>query len=199
MPDDLPLWIAIGAAALAALALCLALASLLRVRKARAEQRVLLPDGAREDLVGRQAALHRAVDGIERGLGELQELTREQLEITQVALESALRFQGLVRYDAYSEMGGQQSWSIALLDAHGSGAVISCLHARDHARVYMKEVSEGVAAQRLSPEEQRALALARGEREPRPRADDTGQMPAIEQVQVADDAAGSVDTRQEPT
>ena len=56
----------------------------------------------------------------------------------------------------------------ALLDARRDGAVISCLHARDHARVYLKEVAEGVAGQRLSPEEQRAMALALGA--PRPQA-----------------------------
>ena len=164
MPDDLALWIAVGAGAVAVIALALAAATMVRLHRVRAEQRVLLPDGAREDLISRQAALQRAVDTVERGIRDLDDVTRRQLEATQVGLESSLRFQGLVRYDAYSEMGGQQSWSIALLDAHGTGAVISCLHARDHARIYMKEVDAGVAGQRLSPEEDRALRIARGDR-----------------------------------
>ena len=46
-----------------------------------------------------------------------------------------------------------------------SGAVVSCLHARDHARVYLKELTDGIPSQRLSPEERRAVALALG-REP---------------------------------
>ena len=163
MPDDLALWIAVGAGAVAVIALALAAATMVRLHRVRAEQRVLLPDGAREDLISRQAALQRAVDTVERGIRDLDDVTRRQLEATQVGLESSLRFQGLVRYDAYSEMGGQQSWSIALLDAHGTGAVISCLHARDHARIYMKEVDAGVAGQRLSPEEDRALRIARGD------------------------------------
>ena len=59
-------------------------------------------------------------------------------------------------------MGGSQSWSIALLDDSANGTVISCLHARDHARVYLKEVVGGRSAQRLSPEEERAITLATG-------------------------------------
>jgi len=164
VPDDLALWIAAAAGVVAVIAVALGTVTMVRLHRVRAEQRVLLPDGAREDLISRQAALQRAVDTVERGIRDLDEVTRMQLEATQVGLESALRFQGLVRYDAYSEMGGQQSWSIALLDAHGTGAVISCLHARDHARIYMKEVEAGVAGQRLSPEEERALLIARGER-----------------------------------
>jgi hypothetical protein len=69
----------------------------------------------------------------------------------------------MVRYDAYRDMGGQQSWSIALLDGNRTGAIVTSLHARDHARVYLKELAGGVSEQRLSPEEERAVALALGE------------------------------------
>lgn len=184
MPEDIALYVAVGAAAVALLALALALVGWMRLRRVRSEQRVLLPDGARDDLIARQAALQRAVDGIDRGLRDLQALTGEQLSTTHDELRSALRFQGLVRYDAYSEMGGQQSWSIALLDARRDGAVISCLHARDHARVYLKEVASGVAGQRLSPEEQRAMALALGAPPPeRPAAESpAAEAPAAEGV-----------------
>jgi hypothetical protein len=66
-------------------------------------------------------------------------------------------------------MGGQQSWSIALLDANQNGAVVTSLHARDHARVYLKEMALGTPSQRLSPEEERAVALALGRPSPPPR------------------------------
>jgi hypothetical protein len=84
-------------------------------------------------------------------------------EHTDAGLRGALRFQGIVRYDAYQDMGGQQSWSMAILNANGEGAVITSLHARDHARVYLKEIVGGAPLQRLSPEEERALAAARAE------------------------------------
>jgi len=85
-----------------------------------------------------------------------------QGEVTERSLRSALRFQGMVRYDAYRDMGGSQSWSIALIDGNNTGAVVTSLHARDHARVYLKELVEGTPGQRLSPEETRAVGLATG-------------------------------------
>lgn len=166
MVDDVAHLAGVIGAGVAVVALVLAIVALVRLRRVRADQRILLPDGARADLANRQATLQRAVDAVEAGLRELEEITRTQAERTESELASSLRFQGLVRYDAYTEMGGRQSWSIALLDGHGTGAVISCLHARDHARVYMKEIVEGVAGQRLSPEEERAIAIARGTEAP---------------------------------
>ena len=77
----------------------------------------------------------------------------------------------MVRYDAYRDMGGQQSWSIALIDGNNTGAVVTSLHARDHARVYLKELVEGVPGQRLSPEETRAVGLAAGAPPRPPRAE----------------------------
>lgn len=166
MVDDLAHLAGAVAAGVAIVALALAIVALVRLRRVRADQRILLPDGARADLANRQATLQRAVDAVEAGLRDLEEITRAQAARTESELETSLRFQGLVRYDAYTEMGGRQSWSIALLDGRGTGAVISCLHARDHARVYMKEIVEGVAGQRLSPEEERAIAIARGTEPP---------------------------------
>jgi hypothetical protein len=133
-----------------------------QVRSLRRDQRVLLPEGTSEDLAGRQAELARSVAKVESGLADLEALVGANASRTDAELANALRFRGLVRYDAYAEMGGSQSWSIALLDEHGTGAVISCLHARDHARIYLKEVVEGASGQRLSPEEQRSIAGALG-------------------------------------
>jgi hypothetical protein len=136
------------------------------LRRARAAQRALLPDGTSASLVDRQAHLQRAMDRLEQGLEDLQALVERQGEVTERDLRTALRFQGLVRYDAYRDMGGQQSWSIALLDGTRSGSVVTSLHARDHARVYLKQLAGGVPSQRLSPEEERAVALALGHAPP---------------------------------
>jgi hypothetical protein len=69
-------------------------------------------------------------------------------------------FHGLVRYDAYNEMSGRQSTSIALLDSRGSGIVISSIHHRDQARLYAKQVVSGRAELELSPEEEEAMRAA---------------------------------------
>ncbi len=155
---EVSVWVAVaaGVPGLIALIGCALLWGSLR--RARAAQRVLLPDGASAGLVDRQAALQRAQARLEEGLHDLEALVERQGEVTEASLRTSLRFQGMVRYDAYRDMGGQQSWSIALLDANQSGAVVTSLHARDHARVYLKEMAEGTPSQRLSPEEERAVA-----------------------------------------
>jgi Protein of unknown function (DUF4446) len=156
------LLVAVAAGAGAVLALAGVLALWIAFRRLRSAQQVLLPEGATAGLVDRQASLQRAVTRVEQGLSDLQSLVERQGEVTERSLATALRFQGLVRYDAYRDMGGSQSWSIALIDGHGTGAVVTCLHARDHARMYMKELEEGTPSQRLSPEEEKAVALATG-------------------------------------
>jgi hypothetical protein len=158
------LLVAVAAGAGAVLALAGVLALWVAFRRLRAAQQVLLPDGATAGLTDRQASLQRAVARVEQGLSDLQSLVERQGEVTERSLATALRFQGLVRYDAYRDMGGSQSWSIALIDGNGTGAVVTCLHARDHARMYMKELEEGTPSQRLSPEEETAVAMATGRR-----------------------------------
>jgi uncharacterized protein DUF4446 len=166
--DSVALWVALVVAAPGALALIAAIALWMSLRRTRAAQRTLLPDGAKVSLVDRQASLQRAMERLEEAVHDLQSLVEHQAGATERALRSALRFQGMVRYDAYRDMGGQQSWSVALLDGTRTGAVVSSLHARDHARVYLKEMTAGVPGQRLSPEEERAVALALGEPLPGP-------------------------------
>ena len=67
-----------------------------------------------------------------------------------------------MRYDAYNEMSGHQSSSIALLDAHRSGIVVSSILHRDQARIYVKQVQDGEGELELSPEEREAIELAIG-------------------------------------
>jgi hypothetical protein len=65
-----------------------------------------------------------------------------------------------VRYDAYEDVGGQQSASLAFLDAARSGVVITAIQGRDYARIYVKELDRGRAPIALSPEEQDAVERA---------------------------------------
>lgn len=63
----------------------------------------------------------------------------------------------VVRYDAFSYMGGDQSFSLAILDAHGTGAVISAINGRSDTRVYAKPIRNGASDAPLSAEEQQAI------------------------------------------
>jgi hypothetical protein len=75
-------------------------------------------------------------------------------------LDGAVAYRALVRYDAYGEMSGRQSTSIALLDATRSGVILSSIHHRDQARLYAKQVHNGQGELELSPEESEAIRTA---------------------------------------
>ena len=148
-------WIAVGAGAVALASMLLALWALAAVRRARAAQRVLLA-GDRADLVdfavslqGRIDDLHRAVDEVAAGLARVDR-----------RVDGVLANTSIVRYDAYPGTGGQQSASVALLDAERSGIVLSAIQGRDYARVYLKELDHGRAPVALSPEELDAVERA---------------------------------------
>jgi hypothetical protein len=79
----------------------------------------------------------------------------------QEGVRTSLRRIGLVRYDAFEQIGGHQSFSLALLDDQSTGLVFTALVSRQDARVYAKTVVGGVSEQRLTPEEASAVADAR--------------------------------------
>ena len=73
----------------------------------------------------------------------------------------ALRHLAVVRYDAFGDMGGHLSWSLALLDDAGDGVVLTSIHGRSDARTYAKNVTAWTSQQQLSPEEEEAISHAR--------------------------------------
>jgi hypothetical protein len=151
--------LAIAAAAIAVLALlgCLALA--LSLRRLRVAQRVVLGQGE-QDLVAHAAGLQRGFEDLREYVGEAAERLDERLAGAEAGVRGAISNRALVRYDAYNELSGCQSVSIALLDGIGSGVVLTCIHHRDQARVYAKQVREGHSELELSPEEADAVRLA---------------------------------------
>jgi len=75
---------------------------------------------------------------------------------------TALRHVGVVRYDAFGDMGGRLSFSAAVYDDDGNGLVISSINGRSETRTYAKELTGLRSEQTLSPEEEQAIAQARG-------------------------------------
>lgn len=67
---------------------------------------------------------------------------------------------GLIRFNPFSEAGGDHSFSLALLDAKGDGFVITGLHTRERTRIYMKPVTKGKSGLTLSLEEAKAIEKA---------------------------------------
>jgi len=78
-------------------------------------------------------------------------------------IEGAVRRVGLVRYDAFEDVGGRLSFSCALLDEHGTGVVVTSINGRQDTRVYAKPITNGTSSYNVSVEEEEAIrqALAR--------------------------------------
>jgi hypothetical protein len=108
---------------------------------------------------GDQRALDRLA-AVERDLGAaLRRIEHLAAKVDRLAddAQGSLQHVNLVRYDAFKELGGHLSFSLALLDARRDGVVLSALNGRDGARVYAKPIAGGRSTFTLSEEEQRAL------------------------------------------
>jgi len=152
--------IAIAAAAVAVLALGGCAALLVSVRRLRRAQRLVLGEQGERDIVAHSAAMQAAFQELRAYVDEVAVRLDGRLGGVEAALRGTIAHRALVRYDAYNELSGHQSVSIALLDEEQSGIVLSCIHHRDQARVYAKQVSGGRAELELSPEEADAVRIA---------------------------------------
>lgn len=130
------------------------------LRRVRAAQRAVLGDHDQRDLVDQGVALEGAFDALRGYVEDVALRLDGRLGETEQRLEGAFAHRALIRYDAYNEMSGRQSLSIALLDPAGSGIVLSSIHHRDQARLYAKQVRNGQPELELSPEEAEAIRLA---------------------------------------
>jgi hypothetical protein len=161
--------VAIAACAVALAALVVAGVALMRLRRLRADQRVLLGAAPETDVVEHAARLEEEFRALHAYVGEVAARLDARLGTAEDRLDGAIAYRGLVRFDAYNEMSGRQSCSIALLDARQSGIVLSSIHHRDQARLYVKHLVEGKPEFELSPEEAEAVRLAlAGEPPPEP-------------------------------
>ncbi|MFL6157852.1 MAG: DUF4446 family protein [Marmoricola sp.] len=86
---------------------------------------------------------------------------RHEVAALRAEAETALKHLAVVRYDAFEDTGGQLSWSLAILDDHGDGTVLTSIHGRTEARTYAKSISSWRCDQPLSPEETDAVVHAR--------------------------------------
>ncbi|MDX1931152.1 MAG: DUF4446 family protein [Capsulimonadales bacterium] len=123
-------------------------------------------------LTRKQARLLRGAEGgsLERMLLDHADGTREVKErISEAyrtgaenseAIRRCLQKVGLVRFDAFADVGGEQSFSLALLDEANNGLVISGLYSRNDMRVYAKPVVAGGSPMSLTSEEQKAIGGA---------------------------------------
>jgi Protein of unknown function (DUF4446) len=150
--------LAAGGAAVVALLWSLVLA--IKLRRLRGAQRVVLGNAGRDDLVAHAVGLQQAFEALHGRVEEVAGRLDERMTAAEERLDGAIAYRALVRYDAYGELSGHQSTSLALLDAHRNGVVLSSILHRDTARMYCKKVYDGAGEHELSPEENEAIRLA---------------------------------------
>jgi hypothetical protein len=107
-------------------------------------------------VLDRLAAVERDVGAVRSRLDHLAGHMERLSDQTAGCLQRV----GLVRYDAFQELGGHLSFSLALQDARGDGVVLSVLNDREGARAYAKPLAGGRSTFALSEEEHRAIAGA---------------------------------------
>jgi hypothetical protein len=152
--------VALGACTVALVALVVGLIATVKLRRFRADQRAVLGEHEQADLVAHAARLQHEFAALQDYVQDLAAGLDARLDTVERRLDGAVTHRALVRYDAYNEMSGRQSTTIALLDAERSGIVLSSIAHRDQARLYVKQVVAGGSDLQLSPEEEEAIRLA---------------------------------------
>lgn len=139
---------------LAALALAVLLVVRLRAMARRFSDVLKGADGATiEDMLRRHVQTSEQV-------GARLDKAEARLDTADALLRTCKRFVGLVRYDAFEDVGGSQSFALAVYDDNGDGAVVTSMVGRTDCRVYAKEIRKGRADRELSREEQGAVEAA---------------------------------------
>lgn len=106
--------------------------------------------------------LHAHLDKVYGVARELDELAARSA-VVEAAVRRSIQRIGLVRFNPFEDTGGNQSFAVALLDASGTGVVVSSLHSRTGTRVYAKAITDGRSDGALSEEESAALRQALGD------------------------------------
>ena len=122
----------------------------------RRRLRRVLPQGESggiDEILDRQL---KSVDSLSERVDALNKLHHELEHLSQRTIQKV----AVIRYNPFSDTGGDQSFAIALLDSLGNGVVVSSLHSRTDTRVFAKPVQSGRSKFQLSDEEQDAIRKA---------------------------------------
>jgi hypothetical protein len=151
---------AMAAAAAALVALLLAIVLAVKLRRLRRAQSAVIGEEGQRDLVDHAARLEGGFTDLREWVEEAMARLDTRMSVLESRVDGCVTHTGVVRYDAYGELSGRQSSSVALLDSHRSGVVVSAIAHRDQQRIYVKRVHDGQSEIDLSPEEQEAMDAA---------------------------------------
>jgi prephenate dehydratase len=153
--------VALVAGGLALIAFLWAIWATVQLRRLRAAQSAVLGPGGSRDLVGHAAELDAAFRALHDHVDAVHGTIDERLAEAEQRLDHAIAYAGSCASTPTTRCPAGSRPSIALLDAHGSGIVVSSIHHRDQARVYAKQVRSGPRGElELAPEEVEAVRMA---------------------------------------
>jgi len=141
--------VAVAAAGVAVISLAFAMRSTAKVRRLRRALRVIQAGR------GSEVTLDDAEDVI-RTLADLG----KRVDDLEIVARLAVQHVGLVKFDAFEDMGGHLSFAAAMLDAEGDGFVLTSINGRQETRIYAKPIERGQSVSHLSDEEQEAIRRA---------------------------------------
>ncbi|MBI4897800.1 MAG: DUF4446 family protein [Actinobacteria bacterium] len=158
-PDSIYEWLALAAAATGLLSLCLLIWQSLSIRRLRRAQKLVL-SGSERDIVRHAEELQREFVSLRDWIDENASAIDLRMAAAEARLDGAIAHSAMLRYDAYGEMTGRQSSSVALVDDKGTGVIITAIRHRAHSHLYVKQLLDGKSDIDLSPEEQEVLKRA---------------------------------------
>ena len=141
---------------LAVLASLIAIAALIQVWRLSTRMRLVLGDSDSERLEKQLREYHARNKEIQL---DFDNMTIEHQKLSSIAALSLQKI-SMVRFNPFGDVGGDQSFSLAMLDGHDSGLILTSIHGRGGTRVYAKPIDLGKSKYSLSAEEKKALSQA---------------------------------------
>lgn len=149
--------IALSGVFLALLSLIFILIIFLQLRKLRKNQEKLFSGKEAKDLESIILAQTKEISELDKEIQELFEISNKIHALTQRSIHKV----GIIRFNPFKDIGGDQSFALALLDGKNSGIVMSSLHTREGTRMYSKPIEKGESEKyTLTEEEKQAIKTA---------------------------------------
>jgi hypothetical protein len=128
----------------------------LMLRNYRRNQRIIMGSRGTVDVAEHMAIVDDKLTNLRLAVEDLTLTARDH----GVRIDGTLSHVGIVRFDAYRDLGGRQSTAVALVNSRNDGVVITAVVSRDFARMYVKLIKDGVGDIALAPEENEAVQQA---------------------------------------
>ncbi len=151
-------YIIIGLLAAVIILLILTLVNIVQMRKLKKNYRIFMSGKTAKNLEDTLIKRLDEVDSLIASNSKNEELIR----VLSQNMKYTYQKMGLIKYDAFHEMGGKLSFSLAMLDVRNNGFIINAMHTREGCYTYIKEIVDGNSIIVLSEEEQEALKRAMG-------------------------------------